>query len=147
MSNSYIQGIYKPDNPKKYKGNVNNIIYRSSWELLYLRKLDLDDNVLQYSSEEIIIPYRFLNKVKRYFVDFYVKRIIDDKIVEQIVEIKPYAQTQPPLITEGKRRKTMIQQILTYEMNQAKWEAARVYCSKKNWEFKILTEHELGLKK
>ena len=35
---------------------------------------------------------------------------------------------------------------LTYAKNQAKWEAARKYCDKNGWEFKILTEYELILK-
>ena len=44
-----LQGFYKPQNPDKYKGDVKNIVYRSSYELTYLRKLDLDPDVLEYS--------------------------------------------------------------------------------------------------
>ena len=29
-------GKYKPLNPQKYKGNVSNIIYRSSWEKRFM---------------------------------------------------------------------------------------------------------------
>ena len=36
----YQQGIYKLKNPKKYKGNPDNIVYRSSWELKLLKWLD-----------------------------------------------------------------------------------------------------------
>ena len=34
---------------------------------------------------------------------------------------------------------------LTFMKNQAKWEAATNYATDRGWEFKIITEHELGL--
>ena len=33
------KGIYKPENPKKYIGNANMIVYRSLWERKLLRLL------------------------------------------------------------------------------------------------------------
>jgi hypothetical protein len=34
---------------------------------------------------------------------------------------------------------------LTYLKNEAKWKAASEYCKDRGWEFKIVTEKELGL--
>lgn len=137
----FTQGIYKVKNKSKYKGNVNNVIYRSSWELSYLSRLDGDDNVLSFSSEEMIIPYRDLNgKIRRYFVDFWVKRKVGDQIIEELIEIKPYRETIPPVITESQKTKTKLRAILTWDINQRKWQAAKKYCDSKGWEFRIVTE-------
>lgn len=138
----YYQGLFKPLNPKKYKGNVNQIVYRSSWELKYLSMLDRNDEVLSYSSEEVVIPYKFNGKIRRYFVDM----IYTTKQGTFLVEIKPHAQTIAPVITEGKQTKTKLRQVLTWGQNQAKWQAAKKYCELKGWQFIILTEYDLGIK-
>ena len=52
-----IKSKYKPSFPKKYKGNPNNIICRSSWERKFCRYCDLNENILQWGSEEFFIPY------------------------------------------------------------------------------------------
>jgi hypothetical protein len=33
-----------------------------------------------------------------------------------------------------------------YVKNQAKWEAAQEYCKDRMWDFKVMTEKELGIK-
>jgi len=53
----YHQGIFNPKNPNKYKGNPNNIVYRSSWELKFMRYCDLNEKILEWGSEEFFIPY------------------------------------------------------------------------------------------
>lgn len=141
-----LQGVYKPENKHKYSGKVPQIVYRSSWELAYMRVLDLDPNVVAWSSEEIIIPYRDpkTGNIRRYFMDFYVKRKKNDGFAEQIIEIKPLSQTKRPVINgTKKKKKTIINEVLTYETNQAKWAAAEIFAKKRGWEFKILTEQEL----
>lgn len=40
-----------------------------------------------------------------------------------------------------------MESVATYQVNLAKWEAAKKYCVKMGWEFKIVTEEELGIKK
>ena len=69
------KGKYKPSNPEKYRGDVTNIIYRSLWERKFLRYCDTNDNVLEYSSEEMFVWYRSPvdSKPHRYFPDFYIK--------------------------------------------------------------------------
>ena len=144
----FLQGFYKPINPHKVKGDVKNLIYRSSWELKMFHDLDLDDNVIKYSSEEVVIGYRDCNgKLRRYFVDFYVERLVNGQLVKQLIEIKPYIQTIKPILTEGKKTKTKIREVLTWDTNKRKWEEARRYCDKRGWQFLIMTEYELGIKK
>lgn len=144
MARKYTQGIYKVINRNKYKGNADNVIYRSSWELSYLFKLDTDPNVLEFSSEETIVPYQdFKGTVRRYFVDFKVVRKVGDQIITELIEIKPYKETIPPVLSEGKKSKTKIREVLTWDTNQRKWESARKYCDKKGWIFRIVTEKDM----
>lgn len=143
------KGFFKPLNPDKYKGDPTNIIYRSRWELLYMSRLDKDPEVIWWQSEETIIPYRSPvdNKIHRYFPDFVVKRKTPKGTKTQVIEIKPYAQTIPPVITEGKRKsRKAINEVLTWGVNSSKWKAAREFCKDREFEFLIITERELGLK-
>lgn len=144
----YHQGKFKPKHPEKYAGDATNIIYRSSWELKFMNWCDNSMNVLKYSSEETIIPYRCPtdNRFHRYFVDFKIQIKSRDGLVKTyLVEVKPSTQTQPPTYP-GRQTKRYLTEALTFMKNQAKWEAAVQYCKERGWEFKIITEKELGLK-
>ncbi len=144
-----VQGIFKPAHPEKYKGDVRNIVYRSSYELKYLMELDRDPSVIRYSSEETIIWYLSpLDKRKhRYFVDFFVERKVGDKVVGYLIEIKPSHQTSAPVMTDKKKKRTYLREVATFVVNEAKWEAARQYAEKRGWEFQVLTERELKIKR
>jgi hypothetical protein len=134
-----------PKNPKKYKGDVHNIWVRSSWEQKVLEWFDINPNVLEYSSEEIVIPYisPIDNRPHRYFVDVYAKmKKINGKIEEYLIEIKPYHQTQQPKY-KNRITKTYINEVCTWGVNSAKFEAAKKFCRQRGWIFKILTEQEL----
>lgn len=148
MAWTFKQGIFTPKNPQKYRGNVNNIVYRSGWELRVMQYLDDNANVLLWSSEEIIIPYRspIDNEIHRYFPDFYVEALLPDNTVKvMLLEVKPAAQTQEPKSPKRKTKK-FLREVVTYGINQAKWEAASSYCQYKGWEFIVLTEKELFAK-
>ena len=68
------KGRFKPKHYKKYKGDPTKIIYRSMWELRFMKYCDKTPNILEWSSEEVIIPYRGLDRrVHRYFPDFWIK--------------------------------------------------------------------------
>ena len=85
------KGRYTPRNPKKYRGNHNNIVYRSLWELKFMKYCDRSASILEWGSEEIIIPYisPWDNRVHRYFPDFYIKvRQADGKVKKMIIEVK-----------------------------------------------------------
>jgi hypothetical protein len=145
----YHQGKFHPQNPEKYKGDYKNIIYRSSWELKFMRYCDRNQNILEWGSEEFYIPYYdpTTKKVRKYFPDFIMKvKESNGSIKKYIIEIKPKNQTIPPVKTPKKRNKTFITEALTYEKNIAKWKAAKEFCDDRMIEFKIITEVELGLK-
>jgi hypothetical protein len=134
---------YTPIFPEKYTGDPTNIIMRSSWETMFASWCDKNPSVVKWSSEETIIPYRCPtdNHIHRYFVDF---KITVNTGKTYLVEVKPYKQTQLPEYP-GKRTQRYLMESLTFMKNQAKWEAATNYAKDRGWEFKIITEHELGL--
>lgn len=145
------KGPFKPRNPEKYKGDPTKIIYRSRWELMVMQKLDAHPDVIEWSSEEVIVRYRSPvdNRIHRYFVDFYVKQRNKYGEVEvNLIEVKPFKQTQPPAVMEGKSRptKSYMNEVMTWGVNSAKWAAAREFCADRGWKFVIITEKELGLK-
>ena len=143
-----IKGVFKPKNPIKYKGDPTNIIYRSSWELKSMMYLDNHKDVIQWSSEELIIPYRspIDGKIHRYFPDFYVKRRDKEgKIETLIIEIKPDSQTKPPMKV-SKPNKRYIKEVFTWGINEAKWKAAKDYCDDRQFKFMVLTEKHLDIK-
>lgn len=141
-------GKYLPNNPKKYKGNPTMIFYRSLWELKFMKWCDLNHNVLEWGSEEIVVPYRspLDGRYHRYFVDFYIK--VQNKfgeIKKYLIEIKPKKQTQEPQVQKRKTPR-YINEVKTYVVNQAKWEAAREWAADRQLEFLILTEDHLNVK-
>jgi hypothetical protein len=134
-----------PKNPKKYAGDFNNIWVRSSWEKKLFCFIDNNPSFILWNSEEIVIPYvsPVDNQVHRYFVDILVKfKTKTGEIKTWLIEVKPFAQTQPPA---PKKRKTkqFLTEVMTYEVNKAKWEAATKFAKAKGIEFKIFTEREL----
>jgi hypothetical protein len=142
------KGMFRARNPNKYKGDPSKIVYRSRWELMVMQKLDSHPDILEWSSEEIIVRYRspIDGKVHRYFPDFWVKK--KDRagnISCDLIEVKPFKQTRPPTILEGKPTRRYLNEVMTWGINSAKWKAAREYCADKNWNFVIITENELGL--
>jgi len=135
-----------PRNPQKYVGKYP-IYMRSKWEEKFANMLDNNKNVLEWSSESIVIPYVDpLNerRIRRYYPDFYVKSINSNKEIEKwIIEIKPEKETRQPVKRGKKKKSTLIYEQLTYERNKAKWKAAEKFCKKFGYKFKILTERNL----
>jgi hypothetical protein len=144
MSRKYIQGYFKPKFPEKYVGDVNNIFFRSSWELKFLNWCDNNPSVLRYANEELVIPYvsPVDGKPHRYFVDFVIMvKTRKDEIKKYAVEIKPHAQTEPP--KQKRKTKKYLQEMMTYAVNTAKWESADAFCKRNSMEFLVLTERHL----
>ena len=141
------KGKYYPSFPRKYKGDPTNIIYRSLWERKFMVYCDKNQNILEWASEEIAIPYRspIDNRVHRYFPDFYMKvKETNGKIKNYVIEVKPAKQTIPP--KKPKRQtKGYIREAYEYARNQAKWKMAKEFCADRQWEFKVVTEKELGV--
>jgi hypothetical protein len=142
------KGKYRPIHPEKYKGDPTNIIWRSLWERKFCVYCDSNTNIIEWQSEEFCIPYRspIDNKIHRYFPDFFIKyKDTDGKIKSSLIEVKPLRQTAPPAKPKRQTKK-YLSEAFEYAKNQAKWQAAREYCKDRMWEFKVLTEKELGIK-
>jgi hypothetical protein len=139
-----IKGRFKPKNPGKYKGNANNIIYRSSWEKTVYNWFDTNPNVLHWSSEEIVIPYYnpFDRKAHRYFPDALICVKSNAGVRECLIEIKPEQHSIRPIKRRGQKKKTYTENVLRYYVNAIKWHAAQKYCYDRQWEFMILCKQE-----
>lgn len=150
MARNYLRGKYSPKNPSKYKGNVANVVYRSSWELRLMNYLDTNANVHKWSSETVIIPYRSPkdNQIHRYFIDFYAEIFIPEtgKVQKTLIEVKPNKQRFPPKEPK-KRTKSFLIECVTYEINQAKWNAAKKFAEINSMEFIVMDEFSLGIAK
>ena len=141
------KGKFSPRNRKKYKGNASDIIYRSLWELKFMTYCDSNKNIITWSSEEIVIPYRspIDNRIHRYFPDFYIKyKNTEGKLLEKVIEVKPAKEVKEPK-KQRARTKKYVTEVMKYAKNYAKWEAAEDFCKDRKWEFQILTEKELGV--
>ena len=142
------KGKYKPSYPQKYKGDPTNIIYRSLWERKFCVYCDLNENIIEWQSEEKAIPYKspIDNRVHRYFPDFLIKVKEDNgSIKKYMIEIKPQSQTLPPP-KQKRQTKKYLYEAYEYAKNQAKWEAAREWCLDNGYTFKVFTEKDLGIK-
>ena len=143
-----IKSIFKPTFPKKYKGDITNIICRSSWERKFCNWCDKNESILEWGSEEFWIPYRspIDNRTHRYFPDFIIKvKESNGEVKTYVIEVKPKRQTKPP-IKKKRVSKSYLYEMKTYSVNQAKWSAANEWCKDRRIEFKIITENELGIK-
>ena len=143
-----LKGKFRPRNPDKYKGDYTNILYRSSWERMFMKWCDEKPQVKKWQSEEKAIWYwnPVQKKNCRYFPDFIIEVERKDGIVmQEMVEIKPYRQVVGPPENPKRRTKAWVGQVMTYMVNQAKWSAARKYCEDKGMNFRLVTEKELGI--
>ena len=142
------KGKYKPLRPYKYKGDPTKIIYRSLWERKFMQYCDDNMNILEWGSEEMYVWYKspIDNRAHRYFPDFYIKvKENGGKIKKYIIEVKPKKQTKAPPKPK-KQTKSYLREAFEFAKNKAKWRAANEWCMDRGFEFKILTETELGIK-
>ena len=143
------KGKFTPENPSKYAGDTSNIIYRSGWERRCMKFFDNNPSILQWASEEVVIPYydTATKKVRRYFPDFLIK--IKDKNGQEkthLIEVKPSKDMRPPVGGIGKKKSTVLYEMKTYQMNRDKFAAARKWCDDRNIIFDIWTEKHLQQK-
>lgn len=145
--NTY-KGFYRVETPNKYRGDTTQIIWRSTWELRFMKWCDFNPSVIEWGSETIIIPYisPIDKRIHRYFVDFYIKIKDQNNLIKKyLIEIKPEKFTKPP---EKPKRMTkkFLDEAFQYGVNEAKWKAALEFCEDRNMKFMILTEKHLGIK-
>lgn len=146
----FKQGYYIPINKEKYMGNINAIVYRSSWERQFLMYLDTNEDITKYNSEGITIVYRDTEgHSHRYYPDFYyeIKRKDNPNFTDKVVvEIKPYKETQPPVSPKNESIKSLTNHeyaMRTYIKNKIKWSSAISWCERRGFKFLIITEHHL----
>ena len=135
---NFKQGFYTPKNPAKYVGK-GNIRYRSGWELTFMMFLDGNDNVLQWASESIAIPYRnpLTGKMSQYFPDFLVTyRGKNSTVVGELIEIKPKSQS----LVESKMKD---RDRMVVAINYAKWAAAEKWARANGLTFRVINEDQI----
>ena len=142
------KSLYKPSFPKKYQGDVRNIVCRSTWERKFCQYCDINESILEWGSEEFWIPYKSPvdNRTHRYFPDFIIKvKESTGQIKTYVIEVKPRKQTKAPRKKKNVT-KAYLHECKTYAINQAKWSAANEWCKDRKIDFIIITEKELGIR-
>ena len=134
-------GRYPIKEPQKYEGDYTKVFYRSLWERQVFKWCESNPQVIRWSSEETVIPYKCKtdNRIHRYFVDVKIKLETGETY---LVEIKPKKETIAPK-KPARQTKKYVNEVMTYVKNQSKWEAAEEYCMQRGWKFVVWTEDTL----
>ena len=142
-----LQGKFRPENPEKYKGDPSNIIYRSSWERIFMRWCDTKDHIKKWQSEEKCLWYNdpVTKKKRRYFPDFIIQYEKNGVMMTEMIEVKPQSQVDGPNPNPKRRTQAWMNQVKTYLTNMAKWKAAAKVCEDRGWNFRLVTEKDLGI--
>jgi len=134
----FAQGVYQVANPQKYVGKKEPR-YRSGWEHAFMRFCDNNENILQWASESISIPYRhpLTGKATIYIPDFLITyRTKDNRMCAEVIEIKP--KKQSVLESKASARDRAI-----VAVNYAKWDAAQKWCRRQGLTFRVVTEDDI----
>ena len=140
------KGKFKPKYPNKYKGDIKEIVYRSSWELKMMKYCDTTKSIIEWGSEELVIPYLspWDGRYHRYFPDYVKVRTKNGSVKKYVIEVKPKNQCTPPERNPKRRTGVWYNKVKTWGINKAKWKSAQEFCLDNNMEFKILTEDHLN---
>jgi hypothetical protein len=134
----WAQGVYQVINPKKYVGQ-GLPRYRSGWEHSFMRFCDTNDNIMQWASESIRIPYLhpLTGKMTTYVPDFLITyKTRNNTLRAELIEIKPKGQSA---ITEGQKPRDRA----VVAVNYAKWDAATKWCRNQGLTFRVITEDDM----
>lgn len=149
-NSKYNQGIYYPNNPLKYIGDINNIIYRSSWEKKFCIYCDINPSIIKWTSEPPLdIKYwsPIDKKEHRYFLDYYIEIQKKDNIEKWIIEIKPenqYSLLKKPEFSgpaTEKRIHAYNERMKIWIINRAKFEAATRFAESRGYKFGAINEN------
>jgi len=135
---NFRQGIYTVKNPQKYVG-AGQPRYRSGWEMTFMMFLDSNENIVQWASESIRIPYRnpVTGKQSIYVPDFFITyRDRTNRMRAELVEIKPKKQS----LIESKMT---ARDGAIVAVNYAKWDAATKWCRRQGITFRVITEDQI----
>lgn len=153
----YHQGYYTIQNPEKYLGNTERIIYRSGLELKYFKLFDMSETILKWGSEMTAIPYVGPDgKNHMYHVDFYIEKVnANDPLLHDriLLEVKPHDETMrvlenkppgPPKNHTMKSLSTWEYGIREFLRNRQKWVYAKEYARQRGMVFLVATEKTLN---
>jgi hypothetical protein len=101
--------------------------------------LDNNDNVMQWASESIQIPYRnpVTGKQSIYVPDFLITyRTRQNTLIAEVIEIKPKKQS----IIESKMNN---RDRMVVAINYAKWDSATKWCNRNGLKFRVITEEDM----
>lgn len=133
----YQQGYINSSTCRKIFDELKHepVIYRSSYELRFIKWLENNKDVKRWGSECIKIPYYYIDgKTHTYYPDYFVEFVDGTKMV---VEIKPYNQTKKPVNENSWAMRE-------YSKNMCKWKATMEFCKNKGYQFKVLTEKTIN---
>ncbi len=135
----FAKGKFTLTQPAKYVG-TKLPIYRSSWELSFMRFCDTNEHVHKWASEAVKIPFRdpLTGKQTVYVPDFFIQ--YTDKLGKmhvELIEIKPASQTI--LERVGKNKYNQAQ----FVKNQAKWASANAWCKQNGIKFRVINENDM----
>ena len=132
------KGLFTPQFPNKYTGEYP-IVYRSSWELEFMRYCDQHPGVMEWASEPVKIPYKnpLNGKQTVYIPDFHVTYVKSGGTKStKLIEIKPMHEAMEAHARNG-------QDVAIRTKNEAKWGAATQWAGRRGIDFLVLTESEL----
>ena len=157
MAFKSYKGWYTISNPEKFVPPIDGYMksfnestmqveYKSSLELKSFMYCCNSSAVKKWSVEPY--PIHYLKPTDgmqhRYYPDLWIEFKSGKKV---LVEVKSSGETQEP-----KKPKKMNQNairrykraLITWSINQAKWEAAQEFCKENDMEFMLLTERQLN---
>ena len=137
----FAQGNYQVQNPSKYVGK-GTPRFRSGWEHAFMRFCDNNNNIMQWASESIVIPYRhpLTGKMTNYIPDFLITyKTRSNTLKAELIEIKPKKHS----VIESK---SSANERAIVAVNYAKWASAQKWCQKNGLTFRVVTEDDMFAK-
>jgi hypothetical protein len=135
---NFRQGAYLVKNSGKYVGK-GTPRYRSGWEMTFMMFLDSNDNIVQWASESISIPYRnpITGRQSMYIPDFFVTyRDRNNQTRAELIEIKPKKQSLIESRMSDRDRAIVA-------VNYAKWDAATKWARRNGLTFRVINEDQI----
>lgn len=143
MQARYTHGYHHLTNPSKYLGNPCKIRYKSHLERGFMKGLDDNPDVVEWGYEYHKIKYQYNSETRTYLPDIYVVFNTARGLKKYMIEIKPHKDTVSP---KTECDNDIIRKPIRtdrYNENQAKWNAARLFCLENSLEFLLITERDI----
>ena len=110
--------------------------------------MDNESRVLHWNVEGMTIPYEINEnghwETRRYHPDCYAEiQKLDGNIRKVAIEIKPHAETEPPVMPKRITAKSLENheyRMKLFLINFNKWKAAKEFCTRRGIEFFVMDE-------